>query len=112
VSGPAAGTLALRSELDALLAAVARMAQLAQDGGLVDIVSLEEAVAGFCSRVAAAPAETVVALRNGMVALLDDLARLDATMRQTHAALGQRIGEMAQRRRATAAYGTQGRRPR
>lgn len=108
----AANPMTLRSELDALLAAVARMAQIAQDGGLVDIVALEEAVAGFCRRVEAAPAGTGKALRGGLVALMDDLARLDATMRRTHAALGQRLGDTDQRRRATAAYGTPGRRAR
>lgn len=108
MSKPAANTMSLRTELDALLAAVARTAQLAQDGGLVDIVSLEEAVAGFCRRVEAAPAGSTRALRSGLLGLMDDLVRLDTSMRQAHAVLGQRIGDTAQRRRATSAYGSHG----
>jgi hypothetical protein len=95
---------ALRTELDALLAAVARTAEHARQGELIDLTALEEAVAGFCKRVQGAPAAEAAALRRAMVALMDELSRLDATMRQAHAALGQQLGESAQRRRAAAAY--------
>jgi hypothetical protein len=94
----------MRTELEALLAAIARTAEHAQRGELVDLAALEEAVAGFCKRVQAASAEEGKTLRPGMVALMDELSRLDATLRQAHAALGQQLGATAQRRRATAAY--------
>lgn len=94
----------LRTELDALLAAVSRTAELAKQGELIDLSTLEEAVAGFCGRVQAAPAEEAKALRPAMVGLIDELSRLDSTMRQAYAALGQQLSESVQRRRAAAAY--------
>ena len=96
----------LRTELDALRAATERMGHIITDGGLVDLGSLEESVSAFCARLQALPAATGRELRGGLVALIDDLSRLDALMRQTRSEIAQSLGETPQRRRATLAYGT------
>jgi hypothetical protein len=95
----------LSAELDALRAATDRMIQTVKDGGLVDLAALEESVAGFCARVRALP-QGRSDLRGGLIALMDDLARLDGLIRQAHSEAGQRLGETSQRRRATVAYGS------
>jgi hypothetical protein len=97
---------ALQSELEALRAATARMAQVIEAGGTIDLTALEDSVAGFCARLRLLPEGGGGALRSGLIALMDDLGRLDGRMRLTQAELGGRLGETEQRRRATTAYGS------
>jgi hypothetical protein len=96
----------LRTELDALRAATEHMAQIIGGGDVVDLASLEDSVAGFCGRLQKLPAETGRELRGGLIALIDDLSKLDGLMRTTQSDIAQRLGESTQRRRATVAYGT------
>ncbi len=95
----------LSAELEALRAATARMAEVVGHGGLVDLSALEDSVSAFCARVNALPAGEGRALRSGLIALMDDLGRLDGLMRAARDDAVRRLGETAQRRRATLAYG-------
>jgi hypothetical protein len=95
----------LRAELDALRAATERMTQIATAGGLVDLTALEDSVAAFCGRLKSLPPVTGRELRGGLIALTDDLGRLDAFLRRTRDEVAERLGESTQRRRATLAYG-------
>lgn len=86
-----------------LLAEVTR--RLVADGRLVDLRSLAERIAALCEGLNRQPAGHGAELRTAMIALIDDLGRLETAIRTSQADAAGRLREMSALRRAVSAYG-------
>ncbi len=79
--------------------------RLVAEGHLVALRQLESRVATFCTAIANTSSDAARELRPTMLALIDELGRLDAAVRQSQTETAAKLGETLARRRAATAYG-------
>lgn len=87
-------------QLNALSAALAR-------GDAVDVSALDQAVQMLCEITAALPRQTGQKLRGELMALYQDLDRLEREMRAAHEALARQLKGLSRGTQTTQAYGRQ-----
>ena len=79
--------------------------RLVADGRVVDLRSLSERIEALCAALNRQPAGHGAELRAALIGLMDDLARLEATIRKSQADAAGRLRELSTLRRALSAYG-------
>lgn len=102
---PGATTAELKDEIRRLSTLVDAVHRLFREGQLIELGQLETRIAACCSAVSALPAASGAELQPALVALLDELGRLDQAMRSRQSEIVERLGQTSIRRRAVAAYG-------
>ena len=102
MSAAAAQTRAAIERLSGLVEATRR---LVADGHLVDLRTLESRIDEVCGALRLLPTAAADEIKTTLVALIDDLNRLDETIRRNQAETAEHLEGTAARRRATAAYG-------
>jgi hypothetical protein len=96
----------IRKGIEQISTMVDAARRLVAEGHLVDLRSLETRVATFCSAIANTSPDIAKQLRPTMLALVDELGRLDAAVRQSQTETAAKLGETLARRRAATAYGS------
>jgi hypothetical protein len=78
--------------------------RLIGEGHLVDLRLLESRVDGFCGSLRNVPTEMAAELRPAMLALIDELGRLEQEIRRIQTETAAKLGDTIARRRAATAY--------
>ncbi len=74
------------------------------DGKVVDLEPLEQEIKRICDRITALPADQNAPLKPVMVALIDDLDKLAAEIKDTHSELEGQLQSFSNHKTAIAAY--------
>ncbi len=94
----------LTTDLRGLGSIVTAARSFVADGKVVDLVPLEQEIKRICESITALPADQTVPLRPVMVALIDDLDKLAAEIRDTHSELEGQLQSLSTHKTAVAAY--------
>jgi hypothetical protein len=90
----------------ATLAANVDIARRRVDGGdMVELRDLDRAVADICTAVGELPMGERAGLKPPLVALIDELDKLQATLKQQHSQLAENLRAHSTHNQATRAYG-------
>jgi len=100
-----AATERTRAAIERLSGLVEATRRLVADGHLVDLHTLESRIDEVCGTLRTLPAAAADEIKATLVALIDDLNRLDQAIRRSHAETAEHLAGTSARRRATAAYG-------
>ena len=100
-----AATAQIQAEIERLSGLVEATRRLVADGHLVDMRTLESRIDEVCGALRTLPNAAAGEIKTALVALIDDLNRLDQAIRRSHAEAAEHLEGPAARRRATAAYG-------
>ena len=88
------------------LAASVDIARRRVDGGdVVELLDLDRAVGEICSAVGRLPLEQRAGLKPPMVALIDELDKLSATLKHQHSQLTESLRAHSTHQQASDAYG-------
>ncbi|WP_119459766.1 hypothetical protein [Rhodospirillaceae bacterium SYSU D60014] len=102
---PGATIAELKDEIRRLSTLVDAVHRLFVEGQHIELGQLEARISACCSAASALPQASGAELQPALVALLDDLGRLDQKMRSRQSEIVERLGQTSMRRRAVAAYG-------
>lgn len=94
----------LKSDLQGLGSIVTAARGYVADGKVVDLVPLEQEIKRICDAITALPEDQNAPLRPVMVALIDDLEKLAAEIRDTHSELEGQLQSLSNHTTAVAAY--------
>ena len=94
----------LKMDLQGLGSIVTAARGFVADGKVVDLVPLEQEIKRICDRITTLPTDQNVPLRPVMVALIDDLDKLAAEIRNTHSELESQLQSFSKHTNAVAAY--------
>ena len=94
----------LKMDLQGLGSIVTAARGFVADGKVVDLVPLEQEIKRICDRITTLPADQNAPLRPVMVALIDDLDKLAAEIRDTHSELEGQLKSFSNHKTAIAAY--------
>ena len=100
-----AATERTRAAIERLSGLVEATRRLVADGHLVDLRTLESRIDEVCGALRVLPAAAADEIKAALVALIDNLNRLDQAVRRSHAETAEHLAGTSARRRATAAYG-------
>ncbi len=94
----------LKTDLQGLGSIVIAARSFVADGKVVDLVPLEQEIKRICDSITALPVDQNAPLRPVMVALIDDLEKLAAEIRDTHSELEGQLQSLSTHKTAVAAY--------
>jgi len=94
----------LKTDLQGLGAIVIAARGFVADGKVVDLAPLEQEIKRICGSITALPADQNAPLKPVMVALIDDLDKLAAEIRDTHSELEGQLKSFSNHKTAIAAY--------
>ncbi len=94
----------LKTDLQGLGSIVTAARGFVADGKVVDMAPLEQEIKRICGSITALPADQNAPLRPVMVALIDDLDKLAAEIRDTHSELEGQLKSFSNHKTAIAAY--------
>lgn len=94
----------LKTDLQGLGSIVTAARGFVADGKVVDLAPLEQEIKRICGSITALPADQNAPLRPVMVALIDDLDKLAAEIRDTHSELEGQLRSFSNHKTAIAAY--------
>ena len=94
----------LKADLQGLGAIVIAARGFVADGKVVDLAPLEQEIKRICDSITELPADQNAPLRPVMVALIDDLEKLAAEIRDTHSELEDQLQSFSNHTTAVAAY--------
>ncbi len=94
----------LKTDLQGLGSIVTAARGFVADGKVVDLAPLEQEIKRICGSITALPADQNAPLKPVMVALIDDLDKLAAEIRDTHSELEGQLQSFSNHTTAVAAY--------
>ncbi len=94
----------LKTDLQGLGSIVTAARGFVADGKVVDLAPLEQEIKRICDSITELPADQNAPLRPVMVALIDDLEKLAAEIRDTHSELEGQLQSFSNHTTAVAAY--------
>ena len=94
----------LKTDLQGLGSIVIAARGFVADGKVVDLAPLEQEIKRICDSITELPADQNAPLRPVMVALIDDLDKLAAEIRDTHSELEGQLRSFSNHKTAIAAY--------
>ena len=94
----------LKTDLQGLGSIVTTARGFVADGKVVDLAPLEQEIKRICGSITALPADQNAPLKPVMVALIDDLDKLAAEIRDTHSELEGQLQSLSTHKVAVAAY--------
>ena len=94
----------LKTDLQGLGSIVIAARGFVADGKVVDLEPLEQEIKRICGSITALPADQNAPLKPVMVALIDDLDKLAAEIRDTHSELEGQLKSFSNHKTAIAAY--------
>ena len=94
----------LKTDLQGLGSIVIVARGFVADGKVVDLETLEQEIKRICGNITALPANQNAPLKPVMVALIDDLDKLAAEIRDTHSELEGQLKSFSNHKTAIAAY--------
>ncbi len=94
----------LKTDLQGLGSIVTAARGFVADGKVVDLAPLEQEIKRICGSITALPADQNAPLKPVMVALIDDLDKLAAEIRDTHSELEGQLKSFSNHKTAIAAY--------
>ena len=94
----------LKTDLQGLGSIVIAARSFVADGKVVDLAPLEQEIKRICNSITELPADQNAPLRPVMVALIDDLEKLAAEIRDTHSELEGQLQSFSNHTTAVAAY--------
>ena len=94
----------LKTDLQGLGSIVIAARGFVADGKVVDLEPLEQEIKRICGNITALPANQNAPLKPVMVALIDDLDKLAAEIRDTHSELEGQLKSFSNHKTAIAAY--------
>ena len=96
----------IRRSLSSLAGAVDIARRRVDGGDVVELRDLDSAVAEICTAVARLPVPERAGLKPPLVALIDELDKLSATLRQQHSQLAESLRAQSSHNQAARAYGS------
>lgn len=96
----------IEARLKDAAAAIGTARDMASDGVVVDLAGLETGVAEACEAMAGLPANERRTLKPALIALIDGLNALAATLSEQRGQLAQALEGTTTRQRAASAYST------
>lgn len=96
---------AIRQSLAALTASVDIARRRVDGGDVVELLDLDRAVAEICTAVGDLPLDQRAGLKPPMVALIDELDKLSATLKFQHNQLAESLRAQSTHQQASDAYG-------
>ncbi len=94
----------LKTDLQGLGSIVTAARGFVADGKVVDLAPLEQEIKRICGSITALPADQNAPLKPVMVALIDDLDKLAAEIKDTHSELEGQLQSFSNHKTAIAAY--------
>jgi len=94
----------IRSDLDQAIVAVGAAQTLLDQGQVIDLSGLETHVETFCGDIGSLSAKDRMTLNSSLVALIDDLNKLENDIETRNVAVGEELGQTSVRKRAAMAY--------
>jgi hypothetical protein len=86
-------------------ALIERARRALSQGKPVDLTNIEGRIGTLCKAITVLPTQEAQDAKVGLVALMDSLSQLSHELESEHSRLQQSLSGLADRRRATAAYG-------
>lgn len=96
----------ITNELDAVAAVIDASQGLVSDGKVIDLAGLDQRVDKLCADIAAQPGAQNHDLKGRLIAMIESLDRLVASLEGQHKELSEALRDLSDRQRALTAYGT------